>query len=271
MFTVKATKWYVILAGLIAILAASFVVYPLYAQEADTTPPTFVSATTDAAGEKVIVTFSEDITVPDLVLQVSEQYGVSLSDFYKAVTDVNVGDKTGIPFSASLSGAELTLGLRSALVVTTGETVTVSYDNVFAVDAELFIDAAGNPMGTFSDKPVTNVSTATGSGREGPVLTPDGLTIAEGGTATYTVALPEQPSGDVTVDLMAFPVYLEVSSGSLTFTAENWDTAQTVTITSYDDDIEFNIWGAIAHFSSGGGYGNSQEKYMRIVVEDDGA
>jgi hypothetical protein len=66
-----------------------------------------------------------------------------------------------------------------------------------------------------------------------------GLVTTEGGeTDTFTVVLTSQPSADVTIGLSSSDTSEgTVSPGSLTFTAVNWDTQQTVTITCVDDDV----------------------------------
>lgn len=71
------------------------------------------------------------------------------------------------------------------------------------------------------------------------VLSAEELTITEGQNGTFTVALDKAPTANQ-------PVYLAVSDGSrlsvepavLTFTPENWETPQTITVTSLEDDDE---------------------------------
>ncbi len=74
------------------------------------------------------------------------------------------------------------------------------------------------------------------------VTSVDEVPIAEGGTAPFTVRLSAQPSAtvNVTVAVTDGDADITVSSGNaLTFTASNWNTAQTVTLAAAeDDDIE---------------------------------
>lgn len=271
MSTVKATKSYVILAGLIAILAASFVTYPLFAQDDDTRPPTFVSATTNSAGENVIVTFSEDVTVPQLVSTVAQQFGLPIGLFLKAVLTVTVDGHMNLPpTSASLSGSQITLRLESP-AVQSGQEVKVAYDNVFAKDADLIVDAAGNEMSTFSAQTVTNISTipSDDSFIPGPVVSPDELTIAEGESGTYQVTLPSQPTGEVTVSIIsAIETVAVASPASLTFNQDNWNQAQTVTVTTSDDSNTYNAWVVVStnrdDVSSDSTYG----VYVWVLIED---
>ncbi len=67
-----------------------------------------------------------------------------------------------------------------------------------------------------------------------------GLSTTEaGGTATFTVALNSQPTADVTVS----PISNDLTEGlaipgSMIFTSTNWNTAQTVTLSGLNDDID---------------------------------
>ncbi len=75
----------------------------------------------------------------------------------------------------------------------------------------------------------------------GVTITPptNGLITTEaGGTATFTVALNTAPTADVTIEVSSSDT-LEgtVSPATLTFTAANFSTAQTVTLTGADDTL----------------------------------
>lgn len=69
------------------------------------------------------------------------------------------------------------------------------------------------------------------------VLSAESLTIEEGGTGDFTVALDSAPSANQIVYLaVSDNTRLSVSPSSLTFTPENYSTPQTVTVTSAQDD-----------------------------------
>src|SRR5205807_7669582 len=81
-----------------------------------------------------------------------------------------------------------------------------------------------------ADVSVTN----TDNDVAGIVVSPtSGLVTTEvGGTATFTVVLTSQPTASVTVGLSSSNTAEgTVSPASLTFTAANWNVAQTVTVT----------------------------------------
>ena len=68
------------------------------------------------------------------------------------------------------------------------------------------------------------------------------LTVDEVCDTTYTVALRTKPTGDVTVTI-GDPTNTDVTAdpATLTFTPENWDEPQTVTVTCHEDDDEATI------------------------------
>ncbi|MGM3306877.1 choice-of-anchor I family protein [Anabaena sp. WFMT] len=72
--------------------------------------------------------------------------------------------------------------------------------------------------------------------------------ITEGGTTdSYTVALKTQPTVEVTINIHV-DGQITTSATALTFTPENWDVAQAVTVTAVDDSVfEGSHTGAIAH------------------------
>lgn len=64
-------------------------------------------------------------------------------------------------------------------------------------------------------------------------------TTEAGGTATFTVRLGTQPLATVTIGLSSSNTSEgTVAPTTLTFTAANWNTPQTVTVTGVDDDID---------------------------------
>ena len=66
-----------------------------------------------------------------------------------------------------------------------------------------------------------------------------GLTTTEaGGTATFTVVLNTQPTGDVSWPGRSATTEGTVLPARLTFTAANWNLAQTVTVTGVDDALD---------------------------------
>src|SRR5207248_3775260 len=64
------------------------------------------------------------------------------------------------------------------------------------------------------------------------------VTTEAGGTATFTVVLTSQPTAGVTIPIASSnPAEGTAAPASLTFTAANWNVAQTVTVTGVDDAV----------------------------------
>jgi cellulose 1,4-beta-cellobiosidase len=119
--------------------------------------------------------------------------------------------------------------------------------------------------GTFSGSNVNptsfsiNGTPCTGEpGTGGPqslVVTPTSLSVPEGSSATYSVRLAAQPTGNVTVSSAAASggdANLTVTAGATrTFSTSNWNTAQTVTVSAAQDTDTTNGTRTINVTSSG--------------------
>ena len=89
------------------------------------------------------------------------------------------------------------------------------------------------------------------------------LTVSEGGNRTYSVALSTQPSGEVTItpsitpeghDLTLTPDGgVPAATAALTFTTNNWNIAQTVSVTAAEDGDSDNDISTLSHAASGAG------------------
>ena len=68
----------------------------------------------------------------------------------------------------------------------------------------------------------------------------DGVAVAETGTTTdtYTVVLTTEPANPVTITIATSTNNITLSTSTLVYRAENWDTAKTVTVTAIDDAID---------------------------------
>ena len=100
------------------------------------------------------------------------------------------------------------------------------------------------------------------------------LTEAAGAahSASFTVALNAQPSVDVTLTL-AHGADVSLDLTTLTFTAVNWNSAQTVTVTAVDDSIDevaSEVF-SIDLSASGGGYDDETAQVTGSVTDDDTA
>ena len=111
----------------------------------------------------------------------------------------------------------------------------------------------------------------------GVTISESALTIEEGNTATYTVVLDTQPAGDVTVTISGHAgTDASLDKTILTFTAQDWNTEQTVTITAeHDDDIDkeddVTLMHTVASADDSGYEGISADSVTVSITDDDTA
>ena len=226
--------------------------------------PTFASAAVSADGAAVSLAFSEPIGVPPLLTTLAEQFNLQVAVFYIAVMDLMVDGRP-----VDVGGAAITQGrlvLRPKNAIAQSQTVTVAYDNIYAAHAAgLFIDAAGNALRNFAAQGAVNNSTVS---EAAPVddasdvvtLSRNEIKVGEGQTETYTVQLASEPStsvevsiasaigeGQLTAEGYEVDGGLLLNTDKLTFTTDNWNAAQTITLRAPEDANRLNHWVTLRH------------------------
>ena len=230
------------------------------AHRVDAVSPEFASAQVSSDGAQVAVTFNESIRSPARL----RAWGVQTSLLQSLALDVLVDGELAARSGAAVSGDTITLTMAEP--VTQGQTVAVSHDNLFVQTGETILqDLRENKLLPFTEQPATNGSTLADVERPdgGLALSRTDLKIDEGESGTYTVALASQPASDVTVAIGQRPTgRATVSPASLTFTADNWNTPQTVTITSTEDANYVDRWVLLRHVATGDSYGASAAAWL---------
>ena len=103
------------------------------------------------------------------------------------------------------------------------------------------------------------------------VFSDSSLTVREGETATYTVALATEPTADVTVQVTGVSGDLSLDRTRLEFTRGDWGDAQTITVeAAEDDDTSTDPAVTLTHRASGGGYDGIVGELRVSVTEKDG-
>ncbi len=106
----------------------------------------------------------------------------------------------------------------------------------------------------------------TDNDERGLVFDSDTLTLAEGGTGSYTVRLSSQPTDEVAVVIAGQAgTDLMLDRDILTFTTANWNQAQAVTVMAEDDDDGDADRIVLVHTASGGDYGLSSRVQADII------
>ncbi len=103
------------------------------------------------------------------------------------------------------------------------------------------------------------------------VFSGSALTVREGQTATYTVALATVPTADVTVQVTGVSGDLSLDKTRLVFRPGDWDDAQTITVeAAEDDDTSTDPAVTLTHQASGGGYDGISGTVRVTITENDG-
>ena len=155
-------------------------------------------------------------------------------------------------------------------------TVTATQDDD-AVDDEITLTHKANG-GDYEDV-TTDLTVTVTDDEETDVLVSRAELSVEEGNATgtsYTVKLSSEPTGTVTVTIGGHAdTDLTLSgvsaSSTLTFTASNWNTEQTVTVRAGQDPDAHNDTATLKHTASGGDYVEVSANLPVTVVDDETA
>ena len=118
-------------------------------------------------------------------------------------------------------------------------TVTASEDDDAAEDPDIILSHAVTGSGEYQGVTAASVKVTITEGDTAAVsINPVALSVLEGDAdgASYSVVLTAQPSADVTVEISGHAgTDVTVSDAPLTFTPDDWNVAQTVTVTATRD------------------------------------
>ena len=173
------------------------------------------------------------------------------------------------------SGTDLSLDETTLTFTTetwnTAQTVTVTA----AEDDDGVTDAVATLTHTASGGDYANVTrdlpvTVTENDTAGVTIEPTVLSVVAGRSNEYTVKLATQPTGEVTVTFSGHAstdVSLSgptLSSDTLTFTTDNWDTAQTVTVSAAENAATGKV--TLAHAVAGADYASVTAEPVVVSV-----
>ena len=247
------------------------------------------------------------VDLPELVISKSEvQVTEGGTDTYTVALDANPSANVTVTLSsrhedvATISDETLTFTTTNG---TTGQTITVTGADDTDADNEATeirhtVSIGSNPFMTavipveVSDDDPPGLTLASshatasfpsdvseGYSLDGRFGADEDNPFNEGATATYTVALDEEPEGDTTINLSSNDTSaLTVSPGSIVFTKMGeasdpnkyeWDDPQTVTLTAVSDsDAEDEIWDVLHKATIGGT--NYTLARVRAIIQDTG-
>ena len=150
----------------------------------------------------------------------------------------------------------------------TGQWVTVSAaaDNDAAPDTATLTHTASG--GGYDEAAAARVRVSvTDDDRAGLVIAPDELAITENGSGAFRVTLGTQPTAQVSVAIASDNGDVSVRPAGLVFTAGNWDTGQSVTVSARVDQGGGDELATVRLTASGGGYDGLRGNVL-VSVDD---
>ena len=212
--------------------------------------------------------------------------GVTVSPTTLSVTEGGSGSYTVVLTTQPSEDVTVEIGGASGDVSANPTSLTFTPDNwgttqAVTVNAAEDDDAAADEMvtlthtvsgGDYQGVSADDVTvTVTEDDAAGVTINPNALTVSEGGSGSYTVVLTTQPSEDVTVEIGGASGDVSANPTSLTFTPDNWDTEQTVTVNAAeDDDAAADAAVTLAHTVSSGDYaGVTADSVVVTIIEND--
>ena len=150
-------------------------------------------------------------------------------------------------------------------------TVTAAHDDDGVNDTSTLTHTSSG--GEYANIAETLTVTVTDNDPLGISFDPLELAVEESDSADYAVTLDTQPTVDVTVTITGHAgTDLTLSgstltNGALTFTASNWDTPQTVTVTAAHDEDLVDDMETLTHTGAGGEYAGIASS-LTVTVDD---
>ena len=230
-YQVSITNRRFVLLAVMSLIASLFAVSS-HAPAAQATNENF----TFAAGTDIVAEGADSIDV-DVTLTATE--GALLQD---TSIDVEVDPSStatnGLDFS--FTSPTTVSWLTSEAPSTKSVTITITDDDIDDDGETIVLNLVTPVPGTATTSGFSTITiTITDNDTAGVTVAETGTTdVTEGGaTDTYTVVLDSEPTADVTISFVVDQVSTD-AGGSLLFTAADWDTVQTVTVSAANDDID---------------------------------
>jgi len=194
------------------------------------------------------------------------------SDVVISATSADTGEATVSPATLTFTNANWD----------TPQTVTITGVNDSLVDGNQTTNVTVSVVDGSSDDDYDSVAdqavsvTTSDDDTAGATLSGTTATVSEDGTsATFTVVLDAQPTSDVVISATSADTgEVTVSPATLTFTAANWDTPQTVTITGVNDSLSdgnqtTNVTVSVVDGSSDDAFDSVADQVMAVTTSDD--
>ena len=234
------------------------------------------------SGDVTVSTIDNDTVIPASPALVFSRTSVPVNEGSTATYTVALAAVPSAQVTVTITGAGQGVGASPTRLTFTAAnwstaqtvTVTAAEDSNTASERVTLTHAAsgGGYDGVSGDVTVSTIDNDTIiPASPGLVFSRTSVAVNEGSTATYTVALATVPTGQVTLPITGAGQGVGASPARLTFTAANWSTAQTVTVTAAEDSNTTSERVTLTHTASGGGYDGVSGDVTVSTIDNDTA
>ena len=246
----------------------------------------------------------DNVSATVSVSEIDSQMGINVKKNNSNVTNIDVVEGSTATYDVSINAKPATNVTVSVVAATTGNytdsditvspaSLTFTPDNyntaqTVTLSAADDIDVADGRRTithttTYAGKTFTKEITAREDDNDAGGLTFDtnAVTVNENGTGSYRVKLTHKPHGTVYVSVSAGSGDSDITvrdtndsasgnqTGSIPFTADNYDTYRTVTLAARNDNDSDNGTRTINHTANGGGYSSITGTVTATEADDD--
>ena len=236
------------------------------------------SKITDCGSGNAVVFENPPVSPPTGTINVTPASTLTIDEGASGTLSVSLSTAPNADVTVSLAKTNSDVSLSPTSLTFTSNnystaqtvTVTAAEDDADYVDDTdtITLTATGGIDASSVAKAVTITDNDTPTGTIN--VTPGGtLTIGEGASSTLSVSLSTAPNADVTVSLAKTNSDVTLSTSSLTFTSNNYSTAQTVTVTAAEDDADYvDDTDTITLSASGGITASNVTKAVTVTDND---
>ena len=189
----------------------------------------------------------------------------------------DAGQELVIPLSVENQGgvSNTDYSVADSVTFVSGETqqtlVLAATQDTIDDDTESIVVGFGTlPDGVVVGSVSTSTVTITDDDVQEVIVSPGTLEVAEGESATYMVVLATEPAESVTISVND-PTNPDITTDpqTLTFTVDNWDQAQMVTVNTLHDDDPEDETGEVTHELNGDAHHSMDPPTVMVTVRDD--
>jgi formylglycine-generating enzyme required for sulfatase activity len=202
---------------------------------------------TESGSQQVTTRITDDDAPPTVTLSRDNALIAEASGVSTLTATLNVVSGRDVTVSLSYGGtavASTDYSKSDSLVITAGNltettTVTATSDDVDESDETVVVDIGSVTHGSESGTQQVSTSITDDDTAGITVSAIGGATSEAAVSATFTVVLDSEPTQDVTIGVSSSDTGEgTVNTATLTFTSGNWNSAQTVTVTGVNDDVD---------------------------------